>query len=100
MRLRPDLPKSKLPLTAPKDAKDWFSYLWSDLNDDGQMQAEECQTTTASLDGGYWGGYWLDEQVQHLYRPRRLRHPDRLHRSAHGLDQGRDAHLGSDARSG
>jgi len=54
--------KCTFPLTAPKDTKDWFGYVWSDLNDDGQMQAEECQTTTEKLDGGYWGGYWLDEK--------------------------------------
>ncbi len=56
--------KSTLPLTAPKDVKDGeaFGYVWSDRNDDGQMQAEECQTTTEKLDGGYWGGYWLDEK--------------------------------------
>ena len=61
-----DLAKSKLPLTSPKDAKDWFGYIWSDLNDDGQMQAEECQTTVENLNGGYWGGYWLDDRF-HIY---------------------------------
>jgi hypothetical protein len=37
--------------------------LWSDANDDGQEQPEEVQTRAdvAPLDGGYWGGYWLDE---------------------------------------
>ncbi len=56
--------KRKLPLTPPKDANKniSFSFVWSDLNDDGQMQAEECQTTTATLGLGYWGGYWLDDK--------------------------------------
>jgi hypothetical protein len=67
--------QSTLPLTAPKDFKEEvggdgnykaFGYLWSDLNDDGQVQAEECQTTVEKLDGGYWGGHWLDERF-HIY---------------------------------
>jgi hypothetical protein len=61
-----DLPKSVLPLTPPPDAKDSFGYVWSDLNDDGQVQPEECQTCSEHLDGGYWGGSWLDERF-HLY---------------------------------
>lgn len=56
--------KRRLPLALAKDAdrNRSFSFVWSDLNDDGQMQAEECQTTTANLGLGYWGGYWLDEK--------------------------------------
>lgn len=61
-----DLPKSVLPLTPPPDAKNTFGYVWSDLNDDGQVQPEECQTCIEKLDGGYWGGFWLDERF-HIY---------------------------------
>jgi hypothetical protein len=61
-----ELAKSGVPVQAPAGAKDWFSYVWSDLNDDRQMQAAECQTTLAALNGGYWGGFWLDERF-HLY---------------------------------
>ncbi len=51
-----------LPVTPPTGAKK-FSYLWCDANDDGQPQSEECQTRAElTIDGGgYWGGYWLDE---------------------------------------
>ena len=55
-----DLAKIDLPLKPPEGAKDTFAYLWCDLNDDGQAQAEEVQTSLAHLSEGYWGGYWLD----------------------------------------
>ena len=56
--------KRTLPLSLPAgaDKNASFSFIWSDLDDDGQMEAEECQTATASLGLGYWGGYWLDER--------------------------------------
>ena len=56
-----------LPIQPPAGAKDWFSWLWCDANDDGQPQAEEFQTMVdpadcwgGALSLGYWGGYWLD----------------------------------------
>jgi hypothetical protein len=60
--------KRTLPLSLPAgaDPNASFSFVWSDLDDDGQMEAEECQTATASLGLGYWGGYWLDERF-HIY---------------------------------
>lgn len=66
-----DLAKSGLPITAlPAGAKDGFTYLWSDLNDDGAMQAEEFATGLKyALDSGYWGGYWLDEQFNIVSAP-------------------------------
>ena len=57
-----DLAKLDLPLKPPEGVKDAFGYLWCDLNDDGQPQADEVQTTLAHLSEGYWGGYWLDGQ--------------------------------------
>lgn len=52
-----------IPITPPEGAKDNFSYLWCDRNDDGQAQPEEVQTTpnTALNVATFWGGYWLDE---------------------------------------
>jgi hypothetical protein len=56
-----DMAKSTVPVTPPAGVRDWFSYLWCDRNDDNVMTAEEITTTTTLLNGGYWGGYWLDE---------------------------------------
>ena len=64
-----DAGKHDLPITPPAGAKDGFAFLWCDANDDGQAQSEEIQTRVdvTSLDGGYWGGYWLDEENWSLY---------------------------------
>lgn len=51
-----------IPITPPEGAKENFSYLWCDRNDDGQVQADEVQTSlNPAVNVAYWGGYWLDE---------------------------------------
>lgn len=62
--LRPqDIAKSGIPVTAPAGAQGWVSYLWTDANDDGKMQADEIRSNFPFPAGlGYWGGYWLDEK--------------------------------------
>ncbi|OPZ24826.1 MAG: NHL repeat protein [Lentisphaerae bacterium ADurb.BinA184] len=65
-----DLAESGLPVTPPEGARDAFTYLWSDGNDDGAMQAEEFATSAKhGLDTGYWGGYWLDESFNLVSAP-------------------------------
>jgi len=42
-----------------------FDYLWSDRDEDGRAQIEECAFQEAkgniAWSAGYWGGYWLDD---------------------------------------
>ncbi len=62
-QLRPqDIEKSGIPVTAPAGVRDWFGYLWCDLNDDGKMSANEVAATTTVIAPGGWGGQWTDER--------------------------------------
>jgi len=61
-----DLGKSDIPIATPP-ATDLISYIWSDLNDDGKVQAEEvtywpCGGNEKTINIGGWGGYWMDEK--------------------------------------
>jgi hypothetical protein len=61
--LRPeDVAGSGVPVTVPPGTKGGFSYLWSDTDGDGRMQAGEVRGGFPfPLTLGYWGGCWLDE---------------------------------------
>ena len=48
------------------------NFLWCDRNDDGQVQTGECifkEIKDLHWGGGYWGGYWLDEDFNLYISP-------------------------------
>lgn len=58
----PELVSLGLGGVAKFDKQSYVSWVWSDVNDDGKGQPDEVTIIPgASLGGGYWGGYWLDE---------------------------------------
>lgn len=61
-----DLAASNIPMDALQKSG-LINYIWSDLNDDGIMQAEEvtswaCEGNERTINNGSWGGYWLDDK--------------------------------------
>jgi len=74
IRNKNEFDQAKLPLAEPGQFP--LNFTWSDLNDDGSMQPEEFVTRPASQgwNAGYWGGYWLDDQLNIVTCPGNYNH--------------------------